>query len=111
MNVFKNDSPHAHFSWKNMGDIREGRGDLGEEMPVLVYRLMQYTMLDVLSQSLGLEKANEFFRAAGHLAGTEYAKNSLNLQLDFDGFLSNLQKSLKDLKIGILRMESFNTDT
>ncbi|MDR1158507.1 MAG: 4-vinyl reductase [Oscillospiraceae bacterium] len=110
-NVFENNSPHAHFSWKNLGDIEEGRGDLGEEMPVLVYRLMQYTMLDVLSQSLGLEKANEFFRAAGHLAGTEYAKNTLNLQLDFDGFLSGLQKSLKDLKIGILRMESFNADT
>ncbi|MDR0381272.1 MAG: 4-vinyl reductase [Oscillospiraceae bacterium] len=110
-NVFENNSPHAHFSWDNLGDIAGGRGDLGEEMPVLVYRLMQYTMLDVLSQALGLEKANEFFRAAGHLAGTEFAKNSLDLRLDFDGFFSVFQKSLKEMKIGILRMESFDADT
>jgi len=102
---------HEEFTWENLGDIKEGRKELGEEMPVLVYRLMQYTMLDVLSKALGLEKANEYFREAGFLAGSEYAKNTLNLKAEFNAFTAELQKSLKDLKIGILRLEVFNSET
>jgi hypothetical protein len=56
-NVFVKKTNHSKFSWENLGDITEGWGDLGEDMPVLIYRLMQYTMLDVLSEGLGLEKA------------------------------------------------------
>lgn len=110
-NVFSDSLSHNKFSWHNMGDIKEGRGDLGEEMPVLVYRLMQYTMLDVLCKAYGSEVANQIFRDAGHLAGTEYAHNALKLDVDFDTFVANLQVSLKDLKIGILRMEAFDAET
>ena len=109
-NIFMKKMTHNTFSWDNLGNIKEGRGDLGEEMPVVVYRLMQYTMLDVLSKAYGGEKANEHFRDAGYLAGTEFAKNILNLAVDFDAFLANLQKVLQDMKIGILRMEDFNAD-
>ena len=108
-NVFRNDS-RKEFNWDSLGDIQYGRGDLGVEMPVVVYRLMQFTLLDALSSELGLEKANEFFRNAGFMAGSEFAKNVLTLDLDFDSFVSHLQESLKSLKIGILRMESFNPD-
>jgi predicted hydrocarbon binding protein len=102
---------HNAFAWENLGDIKEGRGDLGEEMPVLVYRLMQYTMLDVLTKAYGGDQANEHFREAGFLAGTEFAKNVLDLKVDFNNFLANLQKTLRDLKIGILRMEAFEPET
>ena len=109
-NVFMKASKHEDFSWDKLGDIKEGRGDLSEDMPVIVYRLMQYTMLDVLSKAHGLEQANGYFREAGFLAGTEFAKNALDLNVEFNTFISNLQNALKDLKIGILRMESFNAD-
>jgi len=108
-NVFREDARKA-FKWDNLGDIKNGRGDLGEEMPVVVYRLMQFTLLDALSGELGLTKANEFFRSAGYLAGTEFANNVLSLDQDFDSFISHLQESLKMLKIGILRMEFFNPE-
>ena len=110
-NIFLRGKKHADFYWENLGDIGEGRGDLGEEMPVLVYRLMQYTMLDVLSKSHGLEQANEFFREAGFLAGTEFAKHALDLKADFNSFVARLQAALEELKIGILRMEAFIPDT
>jgi predicted hydrocarbon binding protein len=110
-NIFMKGGGHEEFSWDTLGDIREGRGDLGEEMPVLVYRLMQFTMLDVLSKAHGLEKANEYFRQAGFLAGAEYARNTLDLKVDFSTFVANLQKSLLNLKIGVLRMESFDAAT
>ena len=110
-NIFINEQKHESFCWKNLGDIREGRGDLGEEMPVLVYRLMQYTMLDVLSKAHGLEQANEYFRQAGFLAGTEFANNTLDKNVEFNIFIANLQKKLQELKIGILRMEAYDPDT
>ena len=106
-NVFKDDSRKA-FKWGSLGDIKLGRGDLGEEMPVIVYRLMQFTLMDALSSDLGLTKANDYFRKAGYMAGTEFANNVLDLKLDFDKFISHLQEALKLLKIGILRMEHFN---
>lgn len=102
---------HSKFSWENLGDIKAGRGGLGEEMPVLVYRLMQYTMLDVMSKELGEDGANQYFYMAGFLAGSEYAKNTLDLSVDFDSFVASLQKSLQELKIGILRMEDIDQAT
>lgn len=109
--MFVRKEGHNTFSWSSLGNIKKGRGELGEEMPVLVYRLMQYTMLDVLSKAHGNERANEYFREAGFLAGIEFARNVLNLQVDFNTFLAGLQKTLRELKIGILRMESFEQDT
>jgi predicted hydrocarbon binding protein len=111
MNIFKRDETLHEFSWENLGDIKEGRGDLGEDMPVLVYRLMQYTMLDILTKDFGADKANEYFRRAGYLAGTEFATNTLDLKVDFDQFLADLTDSLEALKIGILRMEAFDPET
>jgi len=99
------------FEWKNLGDIKIGRGELGDEMPVIVYRLMQYTIVDILSEEFGIEKANYFLRKSGHLAGVEFAKNTLNLEQEFNGFISQLQETLKLLKIGILRMEKFNAES
>ena len=109
-NIFKS-TEKKNFYWGNLGDIRTGRGDLGEDMPVVIYRLMQYTLLDVLSEQFGMDKANDFFRDAGHLAGIEFTKHLLNTDLEFEVFLSHLQETMKLLKIGILRMELFDPET
>lgn len=108
-NVFFEESHHI-FSWDKLGNIKEGREDLGEEVPVLVYRLMEYTMNHVLSEEFGEEKANELFRKSGYLAGSEFAKNTLDLTLDFDSFIAQVQKTLKELKVGILRIEEAEED-
>ena len=105
-NVFKKSANHGIFSWESLGNIKEGRGNLGEEMPVLVYRLMQFTLVDVITKDLGREKANYYLREAGRLAGMEFARNVLGINSDFNTFVANLQKTLEDLKIGILRIES-----
>lgn len=103
-NIFMQD-PHHVFSWDKLGDIKEGRGDLGEEVPVSVYRLLEYSMNHVLAAEFGPERANELFRKAGRLAGMELAKNVLDLSLELDAFVAQLQQVLKDMKIGILRIE------
>lgn len=96
------------FEWAMIGDVSEGRGVLGESMPVIVYRLMEYSMRDALQKSLGKEKAIELFRAAGRTAGIHFTKNLLNTTLEFQPFIVQLQDLLRDLKIGILRIESIN---
>ena len=110
-NVFSKKRDHSNFSWTDLTTIKEGRGSLGEEMPVLVYRLMQYTLLDVLTKDLGREKANHIIYKAGYLAGTEFSNNVLDLKVDFNNFIANLQKTLEAFKIGILRVESVDEKT
>ena len=93
------------FQWKDIGDIQEGRPNLGLNTNVAVYRLMQFTLRNVLLQEYGVEKANEIFVSAGKLAGSEFCKNVLDTNLDFSEFVADLQEKLKTLNIGILRVE------
>ena len=100
-------SPESHYKFelKKLGNIKKGREHLGEEMPVLVYRLLEYSMNDVLFKNFGIEKTDEIFRQAGYLAGCEFAKNALPLDADESTFVSTLVQTLETLKVGILRME------
>ncbi len=107
-NIFMEKKKHSDFTWESLGDIEEGRGNLGTEMPVIVYRLFQYTINHILTKEHGQQFSDEKFRAAGLLAGSEFAKNCLDLNQDLNGFIAQLQQVLKDLKIGILRVENFN---
>lgn len=99
------------FKWEYLGDIDSGREHLGEQMPVLVYRLFQYTMKDVLSKRYGDDNVIEILREAGQVSGREFAKHMLPLDIPLNDFVAKLQEILKDLKIGILRIEKFNEET
>jgi len=98
-------SEFYRFSWKDLGDIEAGRPNLGNLMNVAVYRLMQYTLRDVLNRHLSVEKATELLREAGKLAGTEFCANVLDRSLPFNGFVADLQEKLLSLKIGVMRVE------
>lgn len=98
------------FEWARLGDISLGRENLGEEMPVSIYRLLQYTMRDELNRRFGSDMTDEIFRAAGFRAGTSFAENVLDKTDSFDAFVADLQQKMKDLKIGILRIEKADTD-
>lgn len=93
------------FHWQDLGDIALGRPNLGNSTHVAVYRLMQYTMREVLSTRYGSETASDVLRAAGKLAGTEFCRNVLTTDLDFNGFIAELQDQLRKLNVGILRVE------
>ena len=57
-NIFLDTLPNQAFNWNDIGDIQDGRGNLGGEMPVIVYRLMQFAMRDVLTRAYGKDMAN-----------------------------------------------------
>lgn len=107
---FKDDQQNDKFDWECLGDIGSGRANLGADMPVLVYRLFQFTLRDVLNREYGCEQASNLLREAGKLAGTEFCKNMIDKNLEFDSFVAQLQKKLAELKIGILRLESADMD-
>ncbi len=110
LDFFDNENENK-FTWDSVGDIVDGRKNLGEEMPVFVYRLFQFTIKDEMAKSVGNEETINIFRKAGHLAGVEFANHLLDLTLGFDEFIAHLQKVLLDSKIGILRIEEFDPET
>lgn len=99
------------FTWNSIGDVIDGRQNLGEEMPVYVYRLFQFTIKDELAKRFGNQTTVEIFRNAGELAGKEFANHLLDLTLPFDAFISHLRQVREESKIGILRVEKFNLET
>jgi len=93
------------FQWKDLGNLSEGRPNLGEETSVLIYRLMQFTFKEAFSKELGIKKTMELFADAGKIAGKHFCSNVLDTSLPFNDFVANLKEKLISLKIGILRIE------
>ena len=89
----------------------DSRGNLGDELPVMVYRILEYSMKDALIRRFGKETQIDIFRKAGWKAGEYFAKSFLDLTLPLDQFVGGLQQKLSELKIGVLRIEDINEET
>lgn len=105
-----NNAGTLFFCWENLGDLEIGRPNLGLMAPVLVYRLMQYSLKAVLAKKLGPQETREIFINAGRLAGEAFCRNVLDTDLNLDRFLVELNKKLLDWKIGILEIEDIQPD-
>ena len=99
-----------NFSWEQLGDIDEGRPNLGKTTTVAVYRLMQYTMRAVLEKTYGDEQTRKLLVEAGRLAGHEFCKNMLDTSLPLDKFIAQLHDTLLDLSIGVLKVEQSDVE-
>ena len=108
--MFKEERTEAMFNWDMIGSIAEGRPNLGPTMDVSVYRLMQFTLRDVLIQEHGVEAADRLFYQAGELAGRELFKSVITQKADFAAFIQELKELLLKLKVGILRIEKSDLD-
>jgi uncharacterized protein len=108
--MFKEERDQSQFEWSMLGDLKEGRPNLGPMTHVAVYRLMQYTLRDVLIREFGVEKADRAFFEAGKQAGLAYYENILTQKTDLDAFFADIQRSMKELNIGIFRVESTNVE-
>jgi uncharacterized protein len=98
------------FSWDLIGDIDLGRPNLGPTTRIEVYRLMQFAFRDVLEQQFGTAEADRIFRQAGQLAGREFYKKFCDGIDELQEFVRTLQSLLRELNIGIMRVESADTD-
>jgi uncharacterized protein len=93
------------FDWALLGNVEEGRPNLGPMVGVHAYRLMQYSFRDVLERMYGTGVADEVFHEAGRLAGAEYAKNVIGEHENFADFVKATQDALRDSKMGLMRVE------
>ncbi|MCY2924350.1 MAG: 4-vinyl reductase [Planctomycetota bacterium] len=93
------------FHWSLLGDMVAGRPNLGPTTRLEIYRLMQFTFRDVLEQSLGAAATDEVFRQAGRLAGAHFYDHYLSEVRTPDELVSRLQSLLRDLGVGVLRIE------
>lgn len=103
--MFHEERKHCLFQWKDLGNIEHGRENLGEYLPVAVYRLFHYSLRDALIAEIGVEKTDQLMITAGKNAGKEFCRNCLDTALPHDRFLAELQKKFRDNLIGILRIE------
>lgn len=103
--MFKEERDSNRFLWGDLGDPEEGRPNLGPHCTVLGYRLLQYTLRDELIRQFDVEKGKEIFQNAGRRAGEEFCREILDTSLDFNRFVADLQKKLKDYLIGIFKIE------
>lgn len=87
------------------------RGNLGEELPISVYRMLEYAMKEELAERLGKEAQISVFRGAGRRAGEYFARHMLNTKQPLDAFVSELQQKLLEMKIGVLRIESIDEES
>lgn len=108
--MFKEERITSQFSWEMIGNIEEGRPNLGSQMNVAVYRLMQYTLRDVLIQEVGVEKTDQILYQAGYIAGNAVYDNLLTKKDDLHSFLKELEEVFISLKIGILRFEKVDVE-
>lgn len=93
------------FSWDLLGDLNEGRPNLGKNTRLEVYRLMQFCLRDVVEKKLGSERTDRIFYEAGYLAGTHFYSQVIAPVSNLAEFVRKLQDVLLDLGIGILRLE------
>lgn len=98
------------FDWALIGDVEEGRPNLGIKVNVEFYRLMQFTLRDVLESECGADKADEMFAKAGKLAGKNFYQQYIHPVETLEEFVSKTQSMLKEKGIGILRVEEVDMD-
>ena len=67
---------------------------------------LMYNIMDELNERFGNELADEILHSIGYRAGLALAENLLEPVENLNFFIADLQKKLKELKIGILRIES-----
>lgn len=106
--MFQEDRNELQFDWCMIGDIEEGRPTLGPETSVAVYRMMQFSLRDVLIKEYGAESADRLFFAAGRKAGIELYRNNAADCETFDELVTKLQQLFLSLKLGIFRVEGAN---
>jgi len=108
--MFKEPRSELMFSWSDLGDIDLGRPNLGATTHVAVYRLMQYTMRDVLIKRYDPQTASQILYESGKSAGMSFCANVLDTSQELNDFVASLQDALKNFGVGILRFEKVDLE-
>ena len=98
------------FTWELLGDLDVGRPNLGRHTRVEVYRLMQFCMRDIIERELGAEGADRVFYEAGKLAGGFLYDEMIAGVETLDEFVTKVQDVLRELEVGVMRIEEVSPE-
>ena len=109
-NIFLKNAPKITFDeyMQFNSDCRENMGDM---IPIPVYRLLEYSLREELYQRFGKEEQIDIFRKAGYRSGCYFAKHMLDITLPMNEFVAELQKCMAEMKIGVLRFEKIEEES
>ncbi len=93
------------FTWDLVGDIKEGRPNLGPNLRIELYRMMQFSIRDVMEQRIGSEDTDRLFYDAGYLAAKVFYDTYLSETTDLKMFIASLQQLMRESGMGVLRVE------
>ena len=96
------------FNNNLIGNVKQGRPNLGVDVSVELYRLMQFTLRDALEQEVGCEKTDKIFYNAGMLAGKYFYERYIQKADSLEDFIQKTQLHLKEKGVGVLRIEEIN---
>jgi predicted hydrocarbon binding protein len=100
----------------NTSNVKDILPTPGDQINLIPYRMLQYTVRDVVEQKIGTEACNQLYYEAGEIAGKFFFDNFLAEFLkeckdaSLNGFVAELQRLLKELGVGILRVEKADAD-
>ena len=96
----------------NTKDVQTILPKLGDPINLIPYRMLQYTVRDVLEQKVGTEPCDQLFYAAGEVAGHFFFDGFMAKfkELPLNGFVGELQRVLKELGVGVLRVEKADAE-
>ncbi|MCL2639525.1 MAG: hypothetical protein FWD53_01640 [Phycisphaerales bacterium] len=96
----------------NVNTTPEISAKLGNKIHLIFYRMLQYTIRDAAERRIGTEACNQLYYEAGELAGIFFFDNFLASfkALPLNDFVRELQRILKDLEVGILRIEKADVE-
>jgi len=97
------------FDWSLIGNLEDGRPNLGRQTSVEVYRLMMFTLRDVIELNCGETMTDKLLYDAGLLAGRMLYQNFFRDEKELAGLISKITHLFADLKIGIVRFEATDT--
>ena len=100
------------FNWDIIGDLMEGRPNLGDQVNLLLYRLMHYTFHKVIIKEFGEEECCRLFYDAGNIAGRFFYEHFLSEHVDLSpsGFLAQLGTLSSEYGIRFLRVDSMDVE-
>ncbi|CAK7004241.1 MAG: hypothetical protein DELT_00163 [Desulfovibrio sp.] len=100
------------FSWDLIGcDMSDARPGLGVNTTIEVYRLLQFTLRDVLEKRYGTEIVDDIFREAGTLAGKAFFERYCSGATDISSLAKTVQEQFREMGIGIVRFEKADAET
>ena len=109
-NVFLEDQKKFGLADYMNFDIN-GREHMGSTVPLAVYRLLEYSVREELTERFGREIQADIFRCAGRRAGRFFAETMLDMTLSYHAFMAQQQAQMAEMKIGVLRIEKYEEKT